>query len=439
MRLNKYLSLLLILTFTLVLMIAPMSSPLLAEDAPPPDTTPSFAVGSRANYYPIVLIGGMTAWGRDEMLGIKYFGGLTDLQVKLTNAGFPTYTAAPGPFSSYYDRACEVYAHILGKKADYGIAHANYYHHDRWGHDYSNDPLIKDWGTPSNPKINMIVHSMGGPTARALVQLLENGSPEEIKLRDQLANDNDPNTNYTDFSGLFEGNHHWVRSVMTISSPHDGTTLAPALNGIPFLQQLASLLIGTFGGGNCLYDFKLEQFHLTKTSSQTWKQYRDMVFQSPLWNGTLDWGNYDGSPEGTRDFNGWAKAQPDVYYFSWATCGTVREPFTGHQVARLSMFPIFVLWANHMGAYTCNKPGKVPIDSSWWKNDGVVNTNSMDGPTLNSTDQIVTFGGIPQIGKWNYMGLRDGWDHADIIGCGTLWPVTNWYISQAKLLASLPK
>ncbi|MGE5415545.1 MAG: lipase, partial [Acidobacteriota bacterium] len=337
------------------------------------------------------------------------------------------------------DRACEVYAHILGKPTDYGEAHAALYKHKRYGHDYTGEALIKDWGTTSNPKINMIVHSMGGPTARALAQLLENGSQAEKDLRTKLANDGNSSTNYTGFSPLFEGNKHWIRSIMTISSPHDGTTLAPALNGIPYLQKIAAIVISSFGGGNCIYDFKLEQFGLTKSSTETWPQYWDRVFASSLWAGTLDMGNYDGSPEGGRDFNGWAKAQPDVYYFSWATSGTYRDPFTGHQVARPSMFAPFMAWADHMGAYTCNTPGKVPIDSSWWKNDGVVNTNSQDGPTINTTDKIVAFNGTPQISKWNYMGLKEGWDHADIIGCSTLWPVTDWYIQQAKLLASLPK
>src|SRR5210317_632181 len=36
---------------------------------------------TQANRYPIVLLHGFTGWGRDEMAGFKYWGGITDLQL----------------------------------------------------------------------------------------------------------------------------------------------------------------------------------------------------------------------------------------------------------------------------------------------------------------------------------------------------------------------
>ncbi|MGE5417360.1 MAG: hypothetical protein ACM3UZ_11550, partial [Acidobacteriota bacterium] len=122
MRLDKYISFILALMFTLAIVAAPISGPLAAEETPTVDSviestyavnaagdsaivqTPA-STGGRSNYYPIVMVGGMSCWGRDEMLGFKYFGGFTDVQTKMCNAGYTTYTAAPGPFSSYYDRA----------------------------------------------------------------------------------------------------------------------------------------------------------------------------------------------------------------------------------------------------------------------------------------------------------------------------------------------
>jgi len=59
--------------------------------------------------------------------------------------------------------------------------------------------------------------------------------------------------------------------------------------------------------------------------------------------------------------------------------------------------------------------GQAALDSSWWPNDGVVNTRSMAGP---STDAILSFDGTPKKGVWNHMGTLEGWDHSEIIGIG---------------------
>ena len=64
------------------------------------------------NDYPFVLVHGFTGWGRDELLGFKYWGGFNDLQESLNQAGYRTYTGVVGPFASNWDRACELYAYI---------------------------------------------------------------------------------------------------------------------------------------------------------------------------------------------------------------------------------------------------------------------------------------------------------------------------------------
>ncbi|WP_419469243.1 lipase, partial [Clostridium botulinum] len=64
------------------------------------------------NDYPIILCHGCNGWGREENFGAiafqsrYYWGGNIDLQQKLINRGFTTYTAAVGPLSSNWDRAC---------------------------------------------------------------------------------------------------------------------------------------------------------------------------------------------------------------------------------------------------------------------------------------------------------------------------------------------
>ncbi|MGE5417357.1 MAG: esterase/lipase family protein [Acidobacteriota bacterium] len=380
-------------------------------------SAPQAAAATRLNNYPIVFVGGLGVWDRNEVLGFKYWGGLVDLQERLTASGYTTYTAAPGPVNSYYDRAVEMYAQITGTRADYGAAHSAMYGHSRYGKNWSSrGPLVPGWGT--NPaKINIIAHSMGGPTARALTTLLEQGSAVE-------RNAQQPN-----MSPLFQGGKHWVRAVMTISSPHDGTSLANAINGVPFSQQIIGAFVSLWGGGTGFYDFKMDQWGLTWQPGESYSSYTNRVWGSSVWN-SRDLANYDGSPEGAIQFNAWAKAQPDVYYFSWATKATWRELFTGKQIPNVDMNPIWTAFGYHMGAYTSSI-----VNKDWWPNDGVVNTISMDGP---SADTIVNYNGYPQIGRWNYLGLKDGWDHTDIIGI-TLWSVTGWYYDNAQLLGSLPQ
>jgi triacylglycerol lipase len=69
------------------------------------EAVPTFA----ANNYPVILVHGFAGFGRSEMLGYKYWGGLTDLQVQLQAkyANQMVATAVVGPFSSNWDRAVE--------------------------------------------------------------------------------------------------------------------------------------------------------------------------------------------------------------------------------------------------------------------------------------------------------------------------------------------
>ncbi|MGE5372454.1 MAG: esterase/lipase family protein [Solirubrobacterales bacterium] len=441
MRGKKLVSVVVILSFVLTLGIF--------VNLPQP---PAQAAAPRLNSYPIILTGGFGVWGREEMHGFYYWGGLTDLQQKLREAGYPCYTSAVAPTSSYWDRACELYAQIKGTRVDYGAAHAADKGHSRWGRDYSKDSteylpdngyirggLYPQWGDvdPATGRINkvhLIGHSMGGPTQRGLIALLEDGNIEEIQYH--LDHPGEP-----PMSPLFEGGKSWVSSCVTISSPHDGTSLNNGLNGVPWIQQVIGGFVALHGGklGLINYDFKLDQWDLTKGPTESNDSYVKRVWASKCWY-TDDLSNTSGTPEGARDFNTWAVAQPDVFYFSWATEATFKEIFTGRQVPEVSMAPIWTLFGFHMGSYTTNAPGKVPIDKSWWQNDGVVNTNSQDGPTLTNgvRDTIVNYNGTPQVGKWNYMGVKSSWDHSDIIGCTTLWSVVGFYKDIAALTGALP-
>jgi triacylglycerol lipase len=129
------------------------------------------------NTYPFVLVHGFAGWGRDELLGLKYWGGLQgDLQQYFVNQGIQMVTVQMGPVSSNWDRACEMFAELKGGTVDYGLVHSEQNLHSRYGRTYS--PLIPNWGP--NQKVHLIAHSQGGQDARLLVSLLNNGSPAEI-------------------------------------------------------------------------------------------------------------------------------------------------------------------------------------------------------------------------------------------------------------------
>ncbi|MGE5652378.1 MAG: hypothetical protein ACM34A_19465, partial [Bacillota bacterium] len=58
-------------------------------------------------------------------------------------------------------------------------------------------------------------------------------------------------------------------------------------------------------------------------------------------------------------------------------------------------------------------PSRVLIDSSWFANDGVVNTVSMKSP---SGQPVRNYDGTSVRGTWNYLGYYNQYDHFDVIG-----------------------
>jgi len=90
-----------------------------------------------------------------------------------------------------------------------------------------------------------------------------------------------------------------------------------------------------------------------------------------------------------------------------------------------------------MGDYTSNN-----IDSSWFHNDGVVNTISQSGPTISSSDTIVSVppSSLPELhaGEFNYFGVQDGWDHLALVGFDIEYTIGTLYLPIANILNGLP-
>lgn len=381
---------------------------------------------------PLVLVHGFLGFGEDEMLGYNYWGGLDSLKSRLEAQGYTVFVAAVGPVSSSWDRACELFAQIKGGQVDYGRGHSAHFQHERTDSLKNYNGVYPQWD--QDHPIHLIGHSQGGQTVRLLAQLLEQGHPGADKVG--YGPDNET-------SLLFQGgNHGWVTSVTTLSTPHDGTTLATGIDYIPFAQEFILAIASAVGifTDDVIYDFKLGQWGLVRNPGESLTAYFAKVAGSQAFKGTTDTSAWDMDPQdGTLEFNGWVEAQPGIYYFSLSTEQTFRGFFTGFHLPELGMNLLFHPSTYFLGSYTTDG-----IDRTWFENDGVVNTISMNGPKRGSTDVIQEYDGTPVKGVWNHLGCQSI-DHTDIIGVLSYpgeYPegyesLHAWYLDLAKMLTDL--
>jgi triacylglycerol lipase len=353
-----------------------------------------------ANNDPVVLVHGFLGFGPDTYPGngFLYWGGYHNIaaRMQLYKGPHAVYTAGVGAISSNWDRAAELYAQIKGGCVDYGATHVarNGYPGQPqkplgkcWAADPGNNPhgyplaFYPQWD--AQHPIHLIGHSQGGTTIRALIQLLEHGSPDG----DEGGGD------------LYRGGRiGWVKSVVTLSAPHNGTTLRDAV-----LDVLPNLT----GPLRDILDNRLAHWEL--------------------------------APDGAREFNRWARTSPWVYYFSVGTLATVAGAWccngsdrllapvqsSNFQYPRADMIPYFKLYAGEwivgslaqpgMGSYTQSALGRVRIDSRWFASDGVVNTVSMRAP---DGHPVRDYDGKAVRGSWNFLGNYEGYDHFDMLN----WP-----------------
>ncbi|MDP9126467.1 MAG: lipase [Pseudomonadota bacterium] len=398
-----------------------------------------------ANTYPVILVHGFAGFGRTELLGYKYWGGLNDLQEQLKGkySNQLVATAVVGPFSSNWDRATELFYQIKGGCVDYGALHAaanghlerpeSFFHNGRTCY----PGLYPAWD--ANHPVHLISHSMGGQTARMLVQLLAaNGAPANPSLFPYAVNAS------------------WVKSVTTIATPNDGTTLAYRIvDWVPFVQQLVTGIAGASGatGGNAIYDFKFDQWGVgPRTASESFGDYVNRVTSLPLWNsGIKDLSPYDLSPAGAMAENDWVKDQPDVTYFSWVTNSSFTGVLTGWSYPDVDTNVLIGAFAGpgFMGNYYRDSRPMPPVtDSSWFPSDAVVNSIAQKAPTwaMNSSGAIykrpvvvrdISNGGTPQAGAWNYRGQLGGFDHLDAVGWTLFWDSLSWYKARVDELRAL--
>ena len=357
--------------------------------------------GNAENNYPIVFIHGFMGWGPEEMGDYSYWGGENNYIKELKSDGFIVFEVSVGPISSNYDRAVEVFYQLKGGQVDYGAIHSEKNNIIRSPVEKNYVGLYPEW-SEKNP-IHILGHSMGGQTARMLNYLLiqeayqKNGNREESDL---LGNS---------YSG-------WIKSISTISTPHDGTTLTHIITStIPYIQYFAGIA-GLFG--NSYFNFDLEQFGIKKQKNETWLSVITRLKDNSIFD-TRNFSAYDLSIGGAKDFNSYVQASPDIYYFSFITSSTRRDKKTGFHVPLDNTPLLNKARAKLIGSRPGYWDDGGQTNSSWYENDGVVNSISMFGPTtgVNGPDPIIEYDpkDILITGQW-YWEKIDRMDHWSVIG-----------------------
>lgn len=394
-----------------------------------------------ANNYPIVLVHGFLGFGPEQFTrsGFKYWGGFDDIagHMRSHHGKHTILVTAVGSISSSWDRSAELFYQIKGGCVDYGRIHTTHFQHMEerrppgkcWAADPSNNPenyplaLYPAWDA-AHP-IHLLGHSQGGQTIRSLIQLLENGSPHGDEGGGEL------------YKG---GKIGWVISATTISAPHNGTSLRDAIGN--FGQHAMDMAAGIACTAEPVGKPSLASLLRAPLTPRTEpaRRYLQPLAGSPYWNqDNFDSAQWEMGPDGARDFNNWVKTSPHVYYFSIANSATEAGAWCCNQTDRLiaplqqrqyqypriDMAPLTKPYAGEwivpslgrrgLGSYTQSAPGRVPIDSSWFPNDGVVNAVSMRAP---AGQPVRDYDGTPVRGTWNFLQHYRTYDHFDVLG----WP-----------------
>jgi triacylglycerol esterase/lipase EstA (alpha/beta hydrolase family) len=389
----------------------------------------------QVNKYPIILVHGFAGWSRTELGGFKYWGGLHgDYQERLKSEGFEVYTASIGPFSSNWDRACELYAAIKGGRVDYGENHSNRHGHVRFGKSYPG--LYPQWGNVVNgqvQKVHLVGHSMGGQTIRMLAQLLAHGTKGAPDQEDPLS--------HPLFMG---GQDDWIHSITTIATPNQGTLLADGFAQIGDTIESATAaffgLIGSFGkNANNFYDPKLDQWGIKpRQEGESMNKYIKRIFASPMFKpGFKDICVYSLSTVGAKEENEWVTTLPNIFYYSFSNKDTFKSKNVLWKDVQMPNPLSMLLPLQPLGLFLGSRfgPDEVGVQEEWQPNDGVVNTASMKSDGIGAA---VEFDSRSLAGRWHHVALLDNMDHEAVVGVKLKRDPYDLYAAHANLLQSLP-
>ena len=358
--------------------------------------------GEESTSYPFIFVHGMGGWGSDGKLESTspYWGNTQNLMDMLRSEGNEVYNPGVGPFSSAWDRACELYAQLTGTVVDYGEKHSSEMKHARYGKDYTGKATMGEPWDMSTP-VNLVGHSFGGVTVRLLASLLVYGDEHEKT---------DPNC-----SELFKGGHtNAVHSVTTLSAPHNGSVVSNYFYDsriIVFLMGLLSNYTAVTGKEISImstWDMNLDQWGLTGENA---KFSLKNAFRFAK---AKDNCGYDLTIRGAAEINKKIKTVENAYYYSYTSSCTEENMLGYQQVAYDSMYSIFKLSSTLINLSQWLFVDGVFLDKSWSENDGIVPLKSGLYPFTdeNNHDDFVTAQEIKP-GIWYTMPTLYGTDHYD--------------------------
>lgn len=298
-----------------------------------------------------------------------YWGGDSgDVVARLREQGFAAYAASVAPQGSAWDRACELYAQIAGVRTDYGVAHSTEYRHERFGRDFTGQPLIPSWH--EDTRLVLIGHSFGGATIRLFSKLLAEGSDQERAATDAA-----------ELSPLFAGGLAGrIHAIVTIAAPSNGTTAYDLARDPGFDAKSVKVPL----------KYRLLD-RVLKSATRIDADDRD----------PRDWASFDMLLDNAQALNAEIPTLPHVYYLSVA-CDATKPAEGGTYVADLkAMEPLFVRSATLMGRYSTTTKAGCIVDDTWHANDGLVNTVSARAP-FGAPQKPLEEGKIEK-GVWNIM------------------------------------
>ena len=382
--------------------------------------------------YPTVFVHGLYGFGSYDKINdiLPYWGSHTGSVIKeLTGEGHPCYAASVGPFSSTWDRACELYAQITGTRTDYGIAHSQRCGHDRYGRDFTGKGLIPNLNWDSAHPINLIGHSFGGVTIRMFVDLLYDGCAEEVEASRAAGETVSP---------LFAGGHNgWIHSVTTVSSPHNGSTFIDA-NPLSTIVGPRFFFYAFHGVNTALpgmLDPMLDQFGLYKGDNESAVSMVSRILSSDFYSHDDNAVNDMRIPHAMA-LNAQMELRSDIYYFSiygqtTITTGGITVP---QPDVEPYLLPFCLTMTQYRGASgttwvegtgSLKRSGTVPsfaLDETWHPNDGMVNVVSGRYPfhfegnsKVEDPHTDYTAGSSVSPGIWNVFPVEN-LDHIDIVG-----------------------